>query len=73
MFDLRESSNVWLVIYDALGAAKKVLVNGRKNAGEHNTKWDGKDDSGGQLPTGVYFIKFSVGGNSETRKILLIK
>ena len=73
MFGLRESSNVWLKIYDALGAAKRVLVNGRKNAGEHSTTWDGKDDLGGQLPTGVYFIKFSVGDNSETRKILLIR
>jgi hypothetical protein len=63
-------------IYDAVGRKVRTLVNERKEAGEHRINWDGRDDLGGQLSSGVYFAKISQWGlelSGRPRKLTLIK
>jgi hypothetical protein len=73
MFGLREHCYVRLAIYDVLGAETRTLINGQKNSGTYSIIWNGRDDSGRQLPSGVYFIKLAATEYSETKRILLIR
>jgi len=46
-------------IYDILGRKVRTLVSERKEVGEHMVHWDGKDDSGNECPSGLYFARIS--------------
>lgn len=72
-FGLREHCYVRLAIYNVLGVETRILVNGRKNSGPHNIIWNGRDNSGRQVPNGIYFIKLLAAEYSETRKLLLVR
>ena len=62
-----------LRIYNIKGQVVRTLVNEEKRPGEYQVVWDGKNDSGKGVSSGVYFCKLKVGDFSETRKIVLIK
>jgi hypothetical protein len=54
--DLISSTHVELVVYDLLGRKIRTLVEGVRPAGRHSIMWDGKDDNGKDLSSGVYII-----------------
>lgn len=56
-FDLPKSTHVKLEIYNLLGQRIKTLCDGPKTAGNHAVKWDGKDDQGHNVSSGIYFYK----------------
>ncbi len=63
-------------IYDILGRKIRTLLNERKDVGSHLIVWDGRDDSGDDLPTGVYFARISQWGEprlSSKRKLVLLR
>jgi hypothetical protein len=63
-------------IYDILGRKVRTLVDGRKEVGNHQVHWDGRDDSGGECPSGVYFAKITqwhVDYLNRYRKIMLLR
>jgi len=62
-----------LVIYNILGEKIRTLVDEEKLPGEYRVMWDGKNDSGKEVASGVYFCRLKAGDFSETRKIVLIK
>jgi hypothetical protein len=62
-----------LVIYDVAGRRIKTLVSGTATAGPHDTRWDGRDDTGRQVASGVYHCRLQAGGFSETRQMVLLK
>ncbi len=72
-FVLQSSSEVSLEIYNISGQRIRTLISGNKEAGEHNIIWNGKDETGNEVSTGVYFYKLSAGDLQETRKMTLIK
>jgi flagellar hook assembly protein FlgD len=49
------------------------LLNETKAAGEHSIVWNGKDDSGRELGSGIYFFRMLSGKYSSTRKMLMLK
>jgi flagellar hook assembly protein FlgD len=51
----------------------KRLVDGHKPAGSHKVAWDGTNDSGVRVSTGVYFYRLNAGSYVQTRKMLLLK
>lgn len=55
-FDLPEAAEFELKIYDALGHAVRHLKTGRLIAGRHEAAWDGKNDAGYTLSSGIYFV-----------------
>ena len=67
-YQLSESSNVTLKVYDILGREIKTLVNQRQNAGAYHVSFDATG-----LSSGVYFYRIVAGNFSETKKLLLIK
>ena len=67
-FDLPESGQVQLVIYDLMGRTVQTLVNGSMSAGSHDVTFDAS-----QLSSGVYLYRLDAPGFSSTRKMMLVK
>lgn len=72
-FTLGSSSNVNLDIYNIKGQKVRTLYSGNTAAGEYKFVWDGKDDSGRELGSGLYFNRITTPGYSSTRKMILAK
>jgi FlgD Ig-like domain len=68
-----ESPHVTIVIYDIAGRRVRSLVEGSHPAGKHHVTWDGRDDHGSSVASGVYFAKMSVGAKSYVRKMTMLK
>jgi flagellar hook assembly protein FlgD len=64
---------VSLVVYDVRGARVRTLVNGEKAAGRYAVVWDGHNDAGAPVASGVYFYRMAAAGFTDTRKMLLVK
>jgi hypothetical protein len=62
-----------LAIYDIRGRKMRSLINGTVPAGDHLIKWDGLDNNGTSLPSGVYFVRLSFEGFAQTNKITLLR
>lgn len=67
------SVTVSLSIHDITGRLVRVLANRHLGVGEHILRWNGRDDRGLKLPTGVYFIRLIGDNFIQVRKALLLK
>ena len=72
-FQMPSSGNVRLQVNDICGRGVRTLCDETMSAGEHTLVWDGRDDAGRELPTGLYFIRVSAVDQSQTRKLLLTR
>lgn len=73
-FNLKESSNITLAVYNTLGQLVDVLQKGKFPPGSYKYQWDAKDHNGNLVPAGIYFCKLSTdNGFAKTRKMILIK
>jgi hypothetical protein len=73
-YNLREQVSVTLTIYDVTGREVKRLVDGEvTNSGRYEKIWDGRDETGRAVASGVYFYRLEAGGFTQTRKMTLIK
>jgi subtilisin family serine protease len=66
-------SKVWLTVYDLLGREVTRLIDEEKEAGYHSVKWDGRDQRGETVSSGVYLYQLKAGGKIEQRKMLFIR
>ncbi len=62
-----------LIIFDLLGRQIRTLVNKNQIAGIYNISWDGRDENGNDVPSGVYFYKLTSGSYSKVRKMSVIR
>ena len=62
-----------LKIYNLLGQEVRTLVNEVQEPGRYTTTWDGRNDSGDEVPSGVYFYRLQAGEYMATRHMLLLK
>jgi hypothetical protein len=62
-----------LKIYNVLGEVVRTLVNEPKWAGNYTVQWDGKNDKGEQLASGVYFYELRAGDHTSAKKMVLLK
>jgi subtilisin family serine protease len=72
-FDLPRESPVRLVVYDARGRVVANLVDKVLPAGRHALRWNGLDDQGQRLPSGMYLYRIRAEGFEQVRKMLLVK
>ncbi|MCJ7578359.1 MAG: S8 family serine peptidase [candidate division Zixibacteria bacterium] len=72
-YTLPQDCHVQLTIYNMLGQQVKVLVDEQQIAGFKTVHWDGRDESGNELASGIYFYRLQTGGYSEVRKMILVK
>ena len=66
-------SSVNLAVYDAAGRKVRVLADRRFDAGEGRVVWDGRDDGGKPLSSGIYFVRMVSSGETDARKVVLLK
>ncbi len=76
------SGGIKLTIYDLLGRRVRTLVDGHQSSGYNSLDWDGTDDHGNPVASGIYFYRLEAEGFdgarnsvriSETKKMLLLK
>jgi hypothetical protein len=72
-FSLKNSSKVSVDIYNLLGQKVKTLVNSQLNAGNYSFRWNGKDDGGHSVSSGIYFYRMNAGSYNATAKMVLVK
>jgi hypothetical protein len=72
-FTLSKSGFVTLQIYDILGRKVRTLVSEHLSSGYKSVIWDGKNDDGKDIASGVYFYQLRVGDFSEPKKMVLLK
>jgi len=65
--------DVSLRVYDVGGRLVRTLVSGRQTAGEKAVTWDGLNEAGGPVATGVYFCRLIAGDFNEVRKMTILK
>jgi hypothetical protein len=72
-YALPEETQVQLGIYNALGQKVLTLVDSRQLAGIQMLMWDGRDERGQELASGVYWYQVQAGQQVETRQLLLLR
>jgi hypothetical protein len=72
-YTVRTPGAVSLMIHDARGSIVRVLVRSAKAAGSYSVLWDGRDDGGAAVSSGVYFIGLESAGQLKSQKIVLLK
>ena len=73
-YSLDAKTRVTLAIYDVAGRRVRVLLAGETiEAGVHTIDWDGRNDRGMLLSSGVYFVKFHAAGRVEARKLIMLR
>jgi hypothetical protein len=72
-FSVSKSENVTLVVFNILGQQVRTLVNGLMKAGDYSATWDGKDEFGKSVPSGIYLYRLESQSFSSTKKMMLMK
>ena len=72
-FDLDRSGDVTVAIYNMLGQKVRTLINKKMTKGHHTVRWDGRDDAGNLLASGIYYCRLSADKRHAVRKMLLMK
>jgi hypothetical protein len=72
-FSVKDYSSVNLSVNNNLGQKVKTLMEGKYQPGEYRALWDGKNQNGENVASGIYFYTFKEGDHQETRKMVLTK
>lgn len=72
-FTLDQTADVNLSIFNMLGQKVRTLTNGSKNAGTHTLQWNGLDEMGQNVSTGIYLYTLTSGSESITKKMAFMK
>jgi len=72
-YSVPEDGDLSLVIYDITGRKVTTLVSGFQRSGFYQIEWDGKNDRGISLASGVYLYRLKSGSFSDMKKMLLLK
>jgi hypothetical protein len=72
-YSLLKSCHVTLTIYNILGQKVKTLVDERQKTGPQTMNWDGKDEKGRDLTSGIYFYQLKAGEITQTKRMVLLK
>lgn len=72
-FSVPKLSEISLVIYNSLGQKVKTLINGKMISGNQSAVWNGKNEFGNSVPSGVYYYRLEAGSNSITKRMVLLK
>jgi Peptidase family C25/Propeptide_C25/Peptidase family C25, C terminal ig-like domain len=72
-FDIPVSSHIKLEVVNLLGRKVAGLIDRVGDAGHYQIEWNGQDDSGNQVASGVYFYRLTTDNYVETKKMMLVK
>ncbi|MCK4413428.1 MAG: T9SS type A sorting domain-containing protein [Candidatus Eisenbacteria sp.] len=71
-FELPREGPVELAIYSVNGRLIRSLLKEKRSAGPHTVRWDGRDDDGRKVASGVYFYNLTAPGVQESRQMILL-
>ena len=72
-FDIVNARRVSIDIFDVNGRLVKNLLNERRSGGRHSVQWNGTNNSGSTVPSGIYFYRINAGEFNATRKMILLR
>ncbi|MCB5223986.1 MAG: S8 family serine peptidase [Candidatus Cloacimonadaceae bacterium] len=72
-YSLKDASTVTFEIYNVRGQVLRHINDGERGSGNHQTLWDGRDDSGQDCGTGIYYLRMKAGDYVQSRKMILCK
>ncbi len=72
-FDLKEKGFVTLKVYNVAGQLVRTLVNGEMDATTHSITWNGTNDRGSAVASGIYFYKMETKDFSQTKKMVMLR
>ncbi len=72
-FSLPKDAMITLTVFDLSGKKVKTLVNGFNKSGYHQVQWNGKDDRGRTVASGMYFYVLKMGESIKARKMFLLR
>ena len=72
-YELPKETYVRINIYNLLGQKVKTLVNSDKEAGTYNTIWNGRDNYGNEVASGIYIYRVTAGSHVISKKMILMK
>ncbi len=72
-FELPARSSAVVEIFDVNGALIRKLVDETMDAGRHTVEWNGRDDGGHVVGSGVYFYRLTAAGRTQSKKMVILK
>lgn len=72
-FDLAEPGEVVLAVYDVTGRRVATLARENYPAGRHQLVWQGRDEAGRPVASGMYVVRLQAGGTTQLKKVMLLK
>lgn len=72
-YDLKKNENVVLDIYSISGERVARLVDQQQNSGTHEIRWNGRNDNGSLVSSGIYFYRLRIGNQYLTKKMMMLK
>lgn len=72
-FTIPQNGLVTVTIYDQIGRITKTLLKRNQVAGEYSMEWNGTDEAGNQLGSGLYFCRINLNGIIRANKLILMK
>ncbi|MDD4277713.1 MAG: FlgD immunoglobulin-like domain containing protein, partial [Candidatus Cloacimonetes bacterium] len=72
-YDIKDAGSVRLAVYNVKGQLVRSLVNTEQAAGRYRVIFNGCDDRGKPLSSGIYLYRFTAGRYSSTRKMMLME
>ncbi len=72
-YTVGRASNVKLEIFNILGELVRTLVSQARRPGKYEVQWNGVDDGGHSVASGMYFYRLTVGDEVQAKKMILLK
>ena len=72
-YNLKESGEVKLIVYNLLGQQVRALVSQHMDAGYHSAIWNGQNELGRQVASGIYIYQLSAGNFTQAKRMVLLK
>jgi len=73
IYELPYKCHVYIAVYNSIGGRIRTIFNKFQNRGTHIITWDGRDDSGDKIQSGLYFLRIEAGNYRGIRKLIFVK
>ncbi len=70
-YELKAQSDIQVTIFDILGRVVRRITAGAQSVGAHSILWDGSNNAGQRVASGIYFYTLQAGGESRTKRMIL--